>query len=68
MILMNNGNNKIGFKSYVNIGRNIIKKSLGITPVLFAPPFDDFSTNNLNLLSRSWYDSYLWTIKLSQIF
>jgi hypothetical protein len=45
-----NGNNKIDFKSYVNIGRNIIKKSLGITPVFFAPPFDDFSKKNLSSL------------------
>ena len=44
-------NNKIDFKSYVDIGRNIIKKSIDITPILFAPPFDDFSTNNLNLIS-----------------
>jgi hypothetical protein len=46
----NNGNNKTDFKSYVNIGRNIIKKSLSVAPVFFAPPFDDFSTKNLNLL------------------
>ena len=46
----NNGNNKTDFKSYVNIGRNIIKKSLGVAPVFFAPPFDDLSTKNLNLL------------------
>jgi len=44
-------NNKIDFKSYVDIGRNILKKSLGITPTFFAPPFDDFSANNLNLIS-----------------
>ena len=44
-------NNKIGFESYVNIGRDIIRKSLDINPVLFVPPFDDFSTHNLNLLS-----------------
>ena len=43
-------NNKIDFKSYVDIGRNILKKSLGITPIFFAPPFDDFSTKNLNLI------------------
>src|SRR6478735_496842 len=41
-------NNKIDFKSYVDIGRNILKESLDITPILFAPPFDDFSANNLN--------------------
>jgi hypothetical protein len=46
----NNGNNKIDFISYVNMGRNIIKNSLGVTPVFFAPPFDDFSIKNLNLL------------------
>ena len=46
----NYGNNRIDFESYVNIGRNIIKKSLGIAPVFFSPPFDDFSTKNLNLL------------------
>ncbi len=46
----NYGNNKADFKSYVNIGRNILKKSLGITPVIFAPPFDDLSIKNLNLL------------------
>ncbi|MGN6347157.1 MAG: DUF2334 domain-containing protein, partial [Candidatus Nitrosocosmicus sp.] len=51
-IINNNGNNKIDFESYINIGRNIIKKSLGITPVLFAPPFDDFSAKNINLISR----------------
>ncbi len=44
-------NNKIGFESYVNIGRDIIRKSFDINPVLFVPPFDDFSTHNLNLLS-----------------
>ncbi len=46
----NNGKNKIDFESYVNIGRNTIKKSLGITPVFFAPPFDDFSKKNLSSL------------------
>lgn len=46
----NNGKNKIDFESYVNIGRNIIKKSLGVTPVFFAPPFDDFSKKNLSSL------------------
>jgi hypothetical protein len=46
----NYGNNRIDFESYVNVGRNIIKKSLGIAPVFFAPPFDDFSIKNLNLL------------------
>ncbi|WP_458720028.1 DUF2334 domain-containing protein [Candidatus Nitrosocosmicus sp. R] len=44
-------NNKIGFEPYVNIGRDIIRKSFDINPVLFVPPFDDFSTYNLNLLS-----------------
>ena len=47
----NEENIKIGFESYVNIGRDIIRKSLDINPVLFVPPFDDFSTHNLNLLS-----------------
>jgi len=47
----NGKNSKMGFESYVNIGRDIIKKSLDINPVLFVPPFDDFSTHNLNLLS-----------------
>ncbi|CAN5663137.1 hypothetical protein BH23THE1_BH23THE1_26590 [soil metagenome] len=47
----NEKNSKIGFESYVNIGRHIIRKSLDINPVLFVPPFDDFSTHNLNLLS-----------------
>ena len=47
----NEENSKIGFESYVNIGRDIIRKSLDINPVLFVPPFDDFSTHNLNLLS-----------------
>jgi hypothetical protein len=47
----NENNSKIGFESYVNIGRQIIRKSLDINPVLFVPPFDDFSTHNLNLLS-----------------
>ncbi len=46
----NEKNSKIGFESYVNIGRHIIRKSLDINPVLFVPPFDDFSTHNLNLL------------------
>ena len=46
----NNGNNRVDFKSYLDIGRNIIRKSLGISPVFFAPPFDDFSGKNLNLL------------------
>jgi len=45
-------NNKIGFEPYVNIGRDIIRKSFDINPVLFVPPFDDFSTRNLNLLSN----------------
>ena len=57
-------NNKIDFESYVNIGRNIIRKSLDINPILFVPPFDDFSTHNLNLISSLRYDSYLWAIKL----
>jgi len=48
---LNENNVKIGFESYVNIGRNIIRKSLDINPVLFVPPFDDFSTHNLNLIS-----------------
>jgi len=43
--------NKIGLESYLNIGRHIIRKSLDINPVLFVPPFDDFSMHNLNLLS-----------------
>lgn len=47
----NENNSKINFESYVNIGRHIIKKSLDINPVLFIPPFDDFSTRNLYLLS-----------------
>jgi hypothetical protein len=47
----NENNSKIDFESYVNIGRDIIRKSLDINPVLFVPPFDDFSTYNLNLLS-----------------
>jgi len=47
----NGKKSKRGFESYVNIGRDIIKKSLDINPVLFVPPFDDFSTHNLNLLS-----------------
>ena len=47
----NEKNSKIGFESYVNIGRHIIRKSLDINPVLFVPPFDDFSTRNLNPLS-----------------
>ena len=47
----NEKNSKIDFESYVNIGRHIIRKSLDINPVLFVPPFDDFSTHNLNLLS-----------------
>ncbi|MDF0680752.1 MAG: DUF2334 domain-containing protein [Candidatus Nitrosocosmicus sp.] len=47
-----NGKNiQIDFESYVNIGRDILKKSLDINPVLFVPPFDDFSTHNLNFLS-----------------
>ena len=49
--IYNYDNNKINFELYINIGRNIIKKSLGIMPILFAPPFDDFSANNLNLIS-----------------
>lgn len=44
-------NSKIDFASYLNIGRHIIRKSFDINPVLFVPPFDDFSTHNLNLLS-----------------
>jgi hypothetical protein len=48
---LNEENSKIDFESYVNIGRDIIRKSLDINPVLFVPPFDDFSTHNLNLLS-----------------
>jgi hypothetical protein len=44
-------NNKIDFKSYIDIERNILKESLGVMPILFAPPFDDFSANNLNLIS-----------------
>ncbi len=47
----NEKNSKIDFESYVNIGREIIRKSLDINPVLFVPPFDDLSTHNLNLLS-----------------
>lgn len=47
----NEQNNKMGFESYVNIGRDIIRKSLDINPVLFVPPFDDLSAHNLNLLS-----------------
>jgi hypothetical protein len=50
-MIHSNGNNNIDFESYINIGRNIIKKSLGIMPILFAPPFDDFSANNLKLIS-----------------
>ena len=46
----NENNSKLGFESYVNIGRDIIRKSLDINPVLFVPPFDDFSKHNLNLL------------------
>lgn len=42
---------KTGFESYVNIGRRIIKESIDIDPVLFVPPFDDCSMQNLNLLS-----------------
>jgi hypothetical protein len=45
-------NSKIGFEFYVNIGRDIIRKSLDINPVLFVPPFDDFSARNLNLISN----------------
>jgi uncharacterized protein DUF2334 len=45
-------NNKINFKSYTNIGRNIIKKSLDIEPLFFTAPFDDISKGNLNLLSE----------------
>ncbi|MDN5847267.1 MAG: DUF2334 domain-containing protein, partial [Candidatus Nitrosocosmicus sp.] len=44
-------NIKIDFDSYIEIGRNIIKKSLDVEPILFTPPFDDISTNNLNLIS-----------------
>ena len=46
----NYGNNRTDFESYVNIGRNIIKKSLGIAPVFFAPPFDDLSIKNIKML------------------
>ena len=42
---------KIDFRSYLEIGRNILKESLDIMPILFAPPFDDFSLNNLSLIS-----------------
>ena len=45
-------NKKTNFRSYIDIGRNILKESLGIMPILFAPPFDDFSANNLNLISN----------------
>ena len=45
-------NSRIGFNSYIEIGRNIIKKSLNVDPILFTPPFDDISKNNLNLISR----------------
>ena len=44
-------NSKLGFESYVNIGRHIIRKSIDINPILFVPPFDDSSTHNLNLIS-----------------
>ena len=44
-------NNKIDFESYVDIGR-YIKNPLDVYPVLFAPPFDDISTSNLNLISK----------------
>lgn len=48
----NDYNNKMTFESYVNIGRNIIKKSLGINPILFVPPYDDFSNENIKGISK----------------
>jgi hypothetical protein len=44
-------NSRINFNSYIEIGRNIIKKFLDVNPILFTPPFDDISKNNLNLIS-----------------
>jgi hypothetical protein len=46
------GHHKVDFKSYVNLGRNIIRQSLDTTPIFFAPPFDDISKENLHLLSK----------------
>ncbi|VFJ13463.1 hypothetical protein [Candidatus Nitrosocosmicus franklandus] len=42
----------MGFESYVNIGRHIIRKSLDIDPILFVPPFDDCSIQNLKKLTN----------------
>ena len=47
----NEKKSKMEFEPYLNIGRNILKKSVGIYPVFFVPPFDDCSIHNLNLLS-----------------
>ena len=39
-----------GIDSYIDIGKDIIKKSIGITPTLFAPPYDDIFKLNITLL------------------
>ncbi|HET6589008.1 MAG TPA: DUF2334 domain-containing protein [Candidatus Nitrosocosmicus sp.] len=41
------------FEAYLNIGRNILKKSLNIDPLIFVPPYDDISYENINLISRA---------------
>ncbi|HEY6534208.1 MAG TPA: DUF2334 domain-containing protein [Candidatus Nitrosocosmicus sp.] len=44
--------NNIDFESYTNVGKDIIKKSIGITPEFFAPPYDDISLENVRLLLK----------------
>ncbi len=55
---------KLGFESYVNIGRHIIRESIDINPILFVPPFDDIFYTQSKSNFKSRYDSYLWAIKL----
>lgn len=41
----------INFESYLKFGKKIIENSLKVSPVLFIPPYDDISNENINMLS-----------------
>lgn len=50
--IQNNEQHTRGLKDYVSIGRNILKKGLDVNPLIFVPPYDDISYENINMISR----------------
>jgi hypothetical protein len=47
-----NQHNKRNIEVYLNIGRKILMKALNIYPRIFVPPYDDMSTENIDLISN----------------